>query len=104
MGGDEIVAEWLGDMDAQLVYTAIPATRFSSTHYRCKNIIVVNNHTSAYCYIGKYYTNDNEFLQKAIIIWPKSILKFEYLDLYELGYRTYSTTHMYISLICMNHY
>jgi hypothetical protein len=103
MGGDENVAEWLGDVWANRVQTSATPTRFNATPLRFKSVDISNNDPTDHAYIGKYYSSDATFIANATIIRAYNTKHFEYLDLYEFGYRTQSGT-VYLQIICINEY
>ena len=103
MAGDEIDAEWLGDIWSDRVTTSTTPTKFSSTIARFRDVVVCNNNASNYAYVGKYYGSDTEFIAKACIIWEKCHLKFQFIDINQLAFRSCSGA-QYLSIICVNQY
>jgi hypothetical protein len=93
MAGDEIVADWLGDVYSYKVATAAGVLRFSNTSLRFKNVRITNMHGSGYAYIGEYNSSSSTFsTQKAFFLSPTDHINFEFVDLYELGYRQYTAS------------
>ena len=89
MAGDEITADWLGDVYTNKVLTETGVVRFSSTSLRLKNVRILNMDGSDYAYIGKYNSSSSTFSTNAFFLAPTDNIKFEFVDLYELGYRKY---------------
>jgi hypothetical protein len=92
MAGDEIVADWLGDVYSNKVATAAGVLRFSSTSLRLRNVRILNMHGSGYAYVGKYNSSSSIFSTNAFFLSPTDHINFEFVDLYELGYRQYTAS------------
>jgi hypothetical protein len=85
MGGDEIVAEWLGDLSIGKVVTSTTVQRFCDSSARFKTIKFNNYTTDKYTYLGKYNADSGAFVAYAFLMGPFAIVTFEYADLYEFG-------------------
>lgn len=86
MAGDEIVAEWLGDMYSNNYTSTTAPQRFSATSLRFKNVSVFNYHASNTLYVGKFYTTQAEFQLKSPFLTAFETKEYEFVDLYELGF------------------
>jgi hypothetical protein len=89
MAGDEIVADWLGDVYTNKVLTEASVVRFSGTSLRLRNVRILNMSGSDYAYVGKYNSSSATFATNAFFLSPTDHINFEFVDLYELGYRKY---------------
>lgn len=87
MAGDEIVAEWLGNVYAATYNTSTSPLRFNATSKRFRTLKIFCNSSSYRVYIGKFYANSATFVSYAFSLGPYETIKFEYIDLYELGYK-----------------
>jgi hypothetical protein len=92
MAGDEIVADWLGDVWSDRVETVATVQRFSAASKRFKNVDIFNEDATYYGYIGKYVDSVLAFSRDAMFILALGHLKFEFIDLYELGYLKVGTS------------
>jgi hypothetical protein len=90
MGGDEIVAEWLGDTYSAYVTTSASVQRFSATSLRLKDVKIYNYHNTEVIYIGKYNSSAATVSNYALIIAGYGTMDFKYIDLYELGFRMFT--------------
>lgn len=104
MGGDEIVADWLGDINSFYVTTSSTVTRFSGTALRYRNVHIFNPSSSNAAWIGWYNSNATTFMNFALINDTKEYLKFEYIDLYELAFYYYASTATVLKVLCINKY
>ena len=86
MGGDEIVADWLGDVYSNSVLAINTPTRFSATSLRYRSVHVYNGDATASVYIGQYFATGATFDSKALVVGPKETILFKFIDLYELGH------------------
>lgn len=87
MGGDENIAEWLGDMCGDEVTTvASTPQRFSATSKRFRDVYIHDRSTTISAYYGKYEVLAADFGPNAFIIYPQNLLHFSFIDLYELGH------------------
>ena len=85
MGGEEILAEWSGDLESGYITTTATAQRFCASSQRYKLLKFYHESSAHYSYLGKYYVTAAEFENKAFAMWPLVYLKFEYADLYEFA-------------------
>ena len=85
MGGDEIVADWLGDVYSNSVTAVDAPQRFSAISLRFKTVKIVPYTADQRTWIGKYNSNTATFEAKALYIMPLEILTLANIDLYELG-------------------
>ena len=86
MAGDEITAEWLGDLYAIRVTITTAPLRFSATSRRFRSVKVFNAHPSDGIFIGKFYATSAEFEYNALTLLPLTTMEFKYIDIYNLGY------------------
>ena len=85
MGGDEIVAEWLGDVYSNSITATDTPQRFNATSLRFKTIKIAGYTADQRSWIGKYNSNAATFEANALYLMPLVILTLENIDLYELG-------------------
>lgn len=103
MGGDEITAEWLGNLYGNRIQTSNIPQRFFATSKRFRTLILANNSTSSYVRVGKYTSSTSVFTNYSIVMFPSTMMKLEYVDLYELGCIE-STPGAYIQIFGINEY
>ena len=91
MGGDEIVTDWLGNVESGVITTSGTVQRFSDASKRFKTVHITNDKfAGVYGFIGKYYSSTGAFGPSAFFLVPGDHLTFEYIDLYELGCLTHT--------------
>lgn len=85
MGGDEIVADWLGDVYSEKfnLPAADPVKRLSTVSKRFRNVVF-------YCsaggvYFGKYNSNAATFSMNALYLAAQEKIELKFVDLYEMG-------------------
>jgi hypothetical protein len=83
-------AGWPGDVYSAYVTTSDSVQRFHATSLRFKDVKIYNAHSAQYAYIGKYNSNAGTFSGYALIMAPYETKDFEYVDLYELGFRHFT--------------
>lgn len=103
MAGDEIVADWLGNVTSSRVLANTTVQRFCGGTLRYRTVTFINNDHTEGVYVGKYYSTTAEFGSKAIVLYPKTNIKFEFLDLYEMAFMQYINTN-YITWLGINRY
>jgi hypothetical protein len=86
MAGDEIVADWLGDVYSNNVQAVNTPTRFSATSLRYRSVHIYNTDAAASVYIGQFFAAGATFDAKALVVGPKETIQFKFIDLYELGH------------------
>jgi hypothetical protein len=86
MAGDEIVAEWLGDVYSLAVIVTTSPTRFSAVSKRFKSVKIFNPHASNYFFVGQYFPTIAEFETKGIAIFATKTIEFEFIDIYNLAH------------------
>ena len=87
MAGDEIVAEWLGDVYSRTVsLSTTVVTRFNATSLRYRTFHIYNDHPSEYADIGQYFSNTGAFHTNSIFLGPGDSIKLNFVDLYELAH------------------
>ena len=104
MGGDEIVADWLGDINSFYVTTSGTVTRFSGASLRYRDVHIYNSHNANSAWIGWYNGNASTFMDFGVVIGPKEYLKFDFIDLHELGFYRYGGNSAILKLLCINEY
>lgn len=104
MGGDAIIAEWLGDVYGNDIRTTSVVQRFSSSSLRLRNVKIWNAHATYTAYIGKYYSSVVTFAERAHIITPHETMDFEFIDLYELGLKLCAGGYLDLHIIGINQY
>lgn len=90
MAGDEITAEWLGDVFSESVTTSASVQRFYATSLRLRNVKIYNYHPTEPIYIGKYNSSSATFSNYATLIHGYETMSFPFIDLYELGFRMFT--------------
>jgi hypothetical protein len=86
MAGDEITADWLGDTySMHLTTDNITINRFNATSKRFKCFHIYNHDAVIGIYVGHYDSVMVTFKNRAVYIWPKTSIKLEFVDLYELA-------------------
>jgi hypothetical protein len=103
MAGDEIVADWLGDVYSNNVQAVNTPTRFSATSLRYRSVHIYNSDNAASVYIGQYFSTSLAFDGKALIVAPKETILFKFIDLYELGHDGI-TTDVNLRVLGLNNY
>ena len=104
MAGDEIVADWLGDIYGDREETSATVKRFYVTSSRrFRSVDIFNEDATHYAYIGKYYSLASQFATNAGFILPLTHLKFEFVDLHELGHLIVGTS-VYLKVLGLNEY
>jgi hypothetical protein len=86
MAGDEIVADWLGDVYSNNVQAINTPTRFSAASLRYRSVHIYNTDNGASAYIGQFFAASATFDSKALVVGPKETILFKFVDLYELGH------------------
>jgi hypothetical protein len=86
MAGDEIVAEWLGDIYSLTVAVTATPTRFSAVSKRFKSVKIFNPHVANYFFVGQYFPTIAEFETKAIVLFATKTIEFEFIDIYNLAH------------------
>jgi hypothetical protein len=86
MAGDQIVADWLGDVYSNNVQAVTAPTRFSATSLRYRSVHIYNTDIAASVYIGQFFAASATFDSKALVVGPKETILFKFVDLYELGH------------------
>jgi hypothetical protein len=104
MGGDEITADWLGDINSFYITTSATVTRFSGAALRYRDVHINNPSASNSAWIGWYNSNATTFMDWAVVINPEAYLKFKYIDLHELGFYRYGGTNTVLKVLCINEY
>jgi hypothetical protein len=57
MAGDQIVADWLGDVYSNNVQAVTAPTRFSATSLRYRSVHIYNTDIAASVYIGQFFAS-----------------------------------------------
>ena len=88
MAGDEIVAEWLGDVYSKNHTTSsVTVNKFYSTSSRrFKCFHIYNPHNSYGVYIGQYYSLLSAFTARAVYLRGYQNMKLEFVDINTLAY------------------
>ena len=86
MGGDEIVAEWLGSVYTTRITTTGSVQRLEDVSLRFKSVRVYNATMGGTAAIGKYLSSG--FTNFSQVLGYRGNMYFEYVDLYELGCQT----------------
>jgi hypothetical protein len=103
MAGDEIVADWLGDVYSNNVQAVGTPTRFPATSLRYRSVHIYNSDAAASVYIGQFFATSAAFDPKALVIAPKETILFKFIDLYELGYGGI-TADLWLRVLGLNKY
>jgi hypothetical protein len=90
MAGDEITADWLGDVYSAYVTTSATVQRFNASTLRFRDVKIYNYHPAEAIYIGKYNSSAATFSNYALLIVGYETMDFKYVDLYELGFRMFT--------------
>lgn len=105
MAGDEIVANWLGDVYSDNFLTATVPQRLHTTSLRFKNVSLQNYHASYSAWIGKYNSNTAAFIADAFYMRNFEEFFYEFVDLYELGASSVGAgQHSSIKILGINEY
>lgn len=86
MAGDEIVANWLGEIYSLTVAVTTTPTRFSAVSKRFKSVKIFNPHVANYFFVGKYYPTIAEFETKGIVLFATKTIEFDFVDIYNLAH------------------
>ena len=103
MAGDEIVADWLGDVTSFRVETSAIVTRFQATSKRFRNVHIHVADAVDCGYVGMYHSTYATFKNGAIWVGSLDTIKFEYIDLYELAY-AWDGAAVYLKVLGINEY
>jgi hypothetical protein len=104
MGGDEIVADWLGDVYSQWHTTSnVTVNRFNATSKRFRSFRIYNTHNVNGAYIGQYDSALSTFGNRATYLHPFETMKLEFVDIYNLGYLD-SGSHVVLDVLGLNEY
>jgi hypothetical protein len=103
MAGDEIVAEWLGDVFSTNMQIQSTPTRFWNVSKRFKTFRIWNPQPACSVYVGKYHSVSGTFNANAFVIGPDGIMEFTYIDIHEIAYNYYNC-HQFIRVIGINEY
>jgi hypothetical protein len=90
MAGDEVVADWLGDVWSDVITTTTAPQRFKSVSLRFRTVRLFVMHGTYHVYIGKYHPTTSVFIAGAVLAKAYESTKLEYVDLHELGCSTYA--------------
>jgi hypothetical protein len=86
MVGDEVVAEFAGEVFSNHVSTTEAVQRFHPSSLRLKYLTIEETVGIHKSYIGLYNPNRALFIAKAYILPPSGVLILHYVDLYNLGH------------------
>ena len=89
MAGDEIVADWLGNVFSDVITTTTAPQRFKTSSLRFRTVILYVLHGTYHAYVGKYHPTTSVFIAGAILAKASEHLKLQFVDLHELGCSTY---------------
>jgi hypothetical protein len=104
MGGDEIVADWLGNVYSQWQTTSnVTVNRFYATSKRFRSFHIYNTHNVNGAYIGQYDPALSTFGNRAIYLHAFQTMKLEFVDIHELGYLD-SGSHVVLMVLGLNEY
>ena len=102
MAGDEIVADWLGDINSFYINSNTTVVRISATSLRYRTVQIYNLSSSRVIHLGWYNSNSTTFTNYSMKLGHESHIKFEFIDLYNLG--CYSTGAASVRFLCLNEY
>ena len=89
MGGDDIVADWKGDVYSNRIATSGGHSRFADTTIRMQSFRIKN--VGGYSvYIGQYYSSTSIFNSHAFLIAPGEDIEIKNVNLWYLGYGYYN--------------
>lgn len=103
MAGDEIVADWLGDINSFYINATTSVTRISGTSLRYRSADIFNSTGTIAIYIGWYNSNITTFTNFSIVLKGGESIKLEYVDLYDLGCYCATGT-VKLKFLCLNEY
>jgi hypothetical protein len=86
MGGDEIIADWLGDVYSLTAVVTTSPVRFSAVSKRFKSVKIFNPHPTNYFFVGQYFPTIAEFETKGIVLFATKIIEFEFIDINNLAH------------------
>lgn len=86
MTGDEIVAEFAGEVYSARITTTSAVQRFSATSLRLKHVYIKEFIGSYSSYIGLYNADRTTFLASAFPLDPYGAITLQSVDLYNLGH------------------
>jgi hypothetical protein len=98
MTGDEVVAEFAGEVFTKRIATTEAVQRFHPSSLRLKYLKIEESVGTYKSYIGLYNANRPLFIANAYILPPSGVLILHYVDLYNLGHAWY-TAAAYSSMI-----
>ena len=84
MVGDEIVAEFSGEVYGTVLETTSAVQRFSDTSVRLR-FVYIREYAGENSYIGKYISDRTTFINNTYVLSGTSYRTFKYIDLYNLG-------------------
>ena len=103
MAGDEIVAEWLGNVYSKMMITTGTPQRLHGSSLRFRNVSIFNIQNSpATCWIGEYLAAG--FSNRAQYLGAKQFMRFEFVDLYALGCQTSGSPASQLRILGTNNY
>jgi hypothetical protein len=85
MAGDEIVAEFAGEVYGKHITTTEAVQRFSETSVRLKCLVIEMGLGTSTFYVGPYNSNRTVFLTTTFKLVASKMLTLHYVDLYNLG-------------------
>lgn len=103
MAGDEIVADWLGDTYITRIQVVNTVTCFSASSKRFRSLYIYNDDGAKNCYVGQYNGSIATFIQYAHILEPQKSVRYEFIDLHELGCY-HGTNVFYLKVLGINEY
>ena len=89
MGGDDIVADWKGDVYSDKITVAGSHSRFADTTIRMHSFRIKNEGGYSVC-IGQYYSSGSTFNNNAFLIAPGEDIEIKNVNLWYLGYGYYN--------------
>jgi len=104
MAGDEIVAEWLGDVYShRYSLSTSTVTRFSANSLRYRTVHIYNFDAAQNAMIGQYNSNITTFGNNAITLASGNSIKLNFVDLYKLAHLAPGGA-LYLHLLEINKY
>jgi hypothetical protein len=102
MAGDEIVADWLGDVYASVITTTATAQRLNATSLRFRDVHIYNVSSTISGWLGKYLSSN--FVDYARLIVPRESISLKFVDLYELGCLSFGAGSCQFRILGINNY